>query len=711
MKKQKSLVCSLLLMSLVSLSACDSSENQSSVSSISSQNSSEISSEKVESSSLPSTLESSSNAEDSINTITISEAIEICTKTGETVTTERYYIQGKIKTVSNPTYGEMIIEDDTGSIEVYGTYSKDGSTRYSEMEDKPVAGDTVLLYGTLVNYNLTTPEIKSGWIISFTHNELDIDKSEYSDVSILQARSSKEGTKVKVTGIVGKITYAFGLKPSGFILIDSTSSIYVYSNDVAAQVEVGNMITIYASKTYYISDSEKTNAELFGYLGCNQLMNAYLESNDKLNNEIDFSWCEEKTIKEIMDTPVSNDITTLTYKVNGLIKKAEGTGFTNYYIDDLDEKTGSYVYTQCNGSDFSYLDEFDGKICTIYLTAFNAKSSSSGCVWRFLPVAVKDENYTFDLNGTADFAYEYYIKDQFKEVYTGDPCLQLITSVSSTLLGFENVSIEYKSSDSTILDIVTENSKQIFHCYKNGTATISISITYNGSTITKELPVEVFLNNETYETLSANEAYESELNTEVVVKGIVGASLVNQTGFYLIDETGAIAIRTTSDVISQIEIGNEVIIKGIRTCFNSKDSTSTSVGQSCIKEATLVSNNYGKADYSTSSFIESNIETLVSISGDYTITEKAYIVEGYFNFAEYTYYSTVSISDGTNSLSLYTSAGSQYNWVKTYITDLENTKVKIDVMLNCWNGKVKGSVLAITLQDGTKIANPYNFNK
>ena len=69
-----------------------------------------------------------------------------------------------------------------------------------------------------------------------------------------------------------------------------------------------------------------------------------------------------------MNTPVSEDISTTIYKVNALIKKAPGDGFINYYINDLDGTTGSYVYTQANGNDLDYLEPFMVKfVLFIYL--------------------------------------------------------------------------------------------------------------------------------------------------------------------------------------------------------------------------------------------------------------------------------------------------------------------------------------------------------
>lgn len=125
----------------------------------------------------------------------------------------------------------------------------------------------------------------------------------------------------------------------------------------------------------------------------------------------------DSTVKEMIDTPFSENVTTTIFKVNALVKKVDGHNFVNYYFYDIDGTTGSYTYTQCNGNDFDWLDEFDGKICTVYLSAMNAKASRSGCVWRFLPIEVKDEGYTFDLNKSAEFAVKYFGINQFFAAY------------------------------------------------------------------------------------------------------------------------------------------------------------------------------------------------------------------------------------------------------------------------------------------------------
>jgi hypothetical protein len=165
-------------------------------------------------------------------------------------------------------------------------------------------------------------------------------------MSIADAREVEAGTKVKVTGVVVRITYANGMKPSGVMLVDESSSIYVYDGDIAGRVTIGNQITILAEKDYWILEDEKNNAAKFGYKGCNQLTSAVYVEGDDFIHSYDTSWMEESTVKEIIETPVNVDISTKVFKVTAQVKKVPGNGFVNYYFFDLDGKTGTYTYTQ-----------------------------------------------------------------------------------------------------------------------------------------------------------------------------------------------------------------------------------------------------------------------------------------------------------------------------------------------------------------------------
>ena len=603
-----------------------------------------------------------------------------------------------------PQYGNMIISDATGEITVYGTYSADGALTYEQMTDKAFVGDEVVLHCTLQNFG-GKAEVKNARLIDFEHVEVTYDPSQYPDMSIADIRKAKEGTLAKVDGVVAAITYANGKVPSGVMLVDGTSSIYVYDTNIAGQVKVGNTITVIGKKTYWILETEQNNADKYGYKGCCQMDSATLISNDNKVSAFDKSWIKETTIKELMENPVSNDITTIIYKVNALVKKAEETGFTNYYFNDLDGATGSYTYTQCNGSDFAWLDKYDGKICTVYLMVINAKSSPSGCVYRFLPVEVIDEGYKFDTNKTAEHIVKYYGVGQFLSNYTGNPLAELITNVSSDLLGFKDAKLSYTSDNTKALKFTEKDGKVIMECLATGTANVTITGSYNGKTYSETIKITVEIeNSNNYDYVDIAGAISANVGDKVTVKGIVGPSLVNQVGFYLIDDTGVIAIRTSAEVMSLLEIGQEVIMTGDRDLFI-KDATKQ-YGQICVNNAEITANNYGKHDYSTKSFKDFTLAEFYGLNVMESHSTEVYVLKATVKVEESAYYTNIKLTDGTNTVTLYCSSANQYNWLKQYA----GQEVTVEIAPCNWNGKTfyAGCVLAVRTEAG-KVLNELNF--
>ena len=67
-------------------------------------------------------------------------------------TLDKYYVKGKIVSIHHSTYGNLTIEDENGNqIYVYGLYDQYGN-RYDSMSVKPVAGDTIIVYAPILNY-------------------------------------------------------------------------------------------------------------------------------------------------------------------------------------------------------------------------------------------------------------------------------------------------------------------------------------------------------------------------------------------------------------------------------------------------------------------------------------------------------------------------------------------------------------------------------
>ena len=642
------------------------------------------------------------------STITLEEAIALAGSTGKD---DRYYITATVQSVTNAAYGAMILVDEKGNtLSVYNSKNADGSVGYADMEDKPYKGDTVTVYATLHLYG-GTPEIESAWITEFTHVEIEFNENDYTEMSIADARLAADGTLVKVSGVVARITYASGKIPSGFYLIDNTNSIYVYDGNLAARVKEGNTLTVFAAKAHWILESEQNNANKFGYKGCNQLTDVVSFTNDEGNTAFDTSWITESTMKDIIDTPVTNDISTTIYKVNALVKKVvpESGGFVNYYFFDLDGTTGSYAYTQCNGSDFAWLDQYDGKICTVYISALNAKSTSSDCYWRFIPVSVSDDGFTFDKADAPEFALDYYVMGQFFTKYTSNPALELISSVSSELLGFEGVSISYTTDNENVGVISTADGKVILNLVEYGTVTVTATATLGDYTASKSVVIS-YEEPKQYDALTVKEAIESSLNSTVIVQGIVGPSLVNQTGFYLIDESGMIAITMTESELANFEMGQLVIIEGTRERRVKVDASGNPYschGQTQIKDAVLLLNLYGEHSYDVDHLAtEITFEEFYALDNTLDYTTNVYKIKAYIFVDQYNI--KIGTKDGSIKSNLYSSGVGQYYWLKDY----NGQELTLYVAPCNWNSKnyYAGCAMYAVLEDGTVIYNTLNFD-
>ncbi len=624
------------------------------------------------------------------------------------VSTQRYYVSATVKELTHAISGAMVIEDETGSIVVDSLCAQDG-TPYASMEEKPDNADKVLLHCVVENRGGTI-SIKIAYVVEFEAIEEVFETPEYISMTIAEARNADKDALVRVKGVVARITYAFGIKPSGVMLVDETGSIYVYDKAVAESVEIGNTIEITATKTYWILEDEVSNATKFGYKGANQLEDVTLLSNDKGNTAFDKSWITETTVKEIMDTPVTEDITNKIFKVTALVKKAPGSGYTNYYIDDIDGVTGSYVYTQCNGNDFGWLDKFDGKFCTVYLVAINAKSSSSGCIWRFLPIEVADEGYEFNLNDAAKYAVKYHGIGQFQPEYTGDPAAELITSVSSELLGFEGATLSYSSSDEKVVYFTEADGIISLHCGAAGTATVTVTAKHGDNSYSEDIEITVAENAEV-EYITVADAIKTPYDTDVVVKGIVGPSLVNRTGFYLFGEDGSvIAVLVSESAFEGIAIGHEIIISGMRERFVKNDEADYA-GQTCIVNAEIIANYYGNHEYSTEKFItDKTVDDLRNLDNTVDYSTTVFVTEATVTFVETGYYTKLEVKSPTSdtTITLYCSGAGQYSFLKPY----SGQTVTLELAACNWNDKGYWTFCALSVvnEDGTKVLNTLNFN-
>ena len=187
-----------------------------------------------------------------------------------TYTTLKYKVTGVITQVYNTQYGNMYIEDAEGNkLTIYGTYNADGTVRYDAMDVKPVAGDTVTIYGPVGQYS-GTPQIKNGWIVAHTvgtppvqPDVPELPTEDGAEVSIADAllvgatmeHNTYTTLKYNVTGV---ITEVYNTQYGNMYIQDAEGNkltIYgTYSADGSARYDAmdvkpvaGDTVTIYGA--------------------------------------------------------------------------------------------------------------------------------------------------------------------------------------------------------------------------------------------------------------------------------------------------------------------------------------------------------------------------------------------------------------------------------------------------------------------------------
>ena len=129
--------------------------------------------------------------------LTISQAIELGKSMGNNKYTEgKYYVTGTLKSVFNKNNGNMkIVDEDGNTINVYGAMNADGTVKFADMENAPVAGDIITVYGVIGQSN-GSARIEGAFITEFTTPE---SSDTGSDASETTETSSDDATSKETT--------------------------------------------------------------------------------------------------------------------------------------------------------------------------------------------------------------------------------------------------------------------------------------------------------------------------------------------------------------------------------------------------------------------------------------------------------------------------------------------------------------------------------
>ncbi|WP_162849127.1 hypothetical protein [Haploplasma axanthum] len=270
--------------------------------------------------------------------------------------------------------------------------------------------------------------------------------------------------------------------------------------------------------------------------------------------------------------------------------------------------------------------------------------------------------------------------------------------------------LEYSSSDEDVAYFEEVNGKVIFRTKNIGKTKITIKGIDGVNIFSEVIEIEVKEKREV-NLITIADAITKPDDQKVYLEGIVGASLVNKTGFYLIDETGVIAVETTSDELSKIKLGNKVVIEGIKThvgkTYDKNTNELTAVGQIVVKEAVLVVNEGGAHEYSTTSFkIGKTLKDFLNLNKLEDHSTEVYLITAKVIYEETNFYTRYSLEDNDqNRISVYSSSGKQLSFLDNY----RDVEVEIEFTVVNWNGKnYVGSIIAIVVE-GEKIVNNSNF--
>ena len=305
--------------------------------------------------------------------IPVQDAIEMGLGMGHNVFTyEKYVVSGIITEIYNTTYGNMRITDENGNIlTIYGSYSADGTTRFDKLENKPSVGDYVVLFGILGQYN-GTPQMKNGWIISFT-----APTSVEDAIAIGASKEHNTYTEEKhvVTGVITEVYNT------------------IYGN-MRITDEYGNILTIYGtwnSNGWYRYDAMSVQpvagdtVTVYGilgqYNGTSQMKNGWIVAHTPATPDVPEE-PEETTPAEpeIPDVPAESEISVADAIAIGASKDHNTYTEGKYYVTGVITEVYNTTYGNMK------ITDGNGNILTIYGT-FNADGTARYDAMTVKPVA------------------------------------------------------------------------------------------------------------------------------------------------------------------------------------------------------------------------------------------------------------------------------------------------------------------------------------
>lgn len=487
-------------------------------------------------------------------------------------------------------------------------------------------------------------------------------------------RDAEVGSEHTVSGVVVQHVYTGQTTPyiTGFMLANDSGCIYIYGETVAKSVKVGDKVTVKGTKAYYVPQTDTGAAESTGYKGQLQLTNPEVISHEEGNNEIPTKAITEiDHLAPIIRHDLTDDISNQLYRIKGRISRAPNADYVNYYLHDVNREDSIAFYTQSNGKDYAWLDAYDGKAVDMTFITINAKPGNA--LWRGLPVKVNGE-VTITAKEEAEYAADRglaAVNDKYSS--------KVDVKVSKTDEYLKDITFQYKS-DSELVKISEEGDQITLAIAKPDKETkvkISVTVTYEGATVTKSKEILIGVKSE-HKTISIAEARSKETGTEVIVEGVIGRKTYkggseDPLGAFIIDETGSIVIYNDGEFmpnLAKVVEGNRVILKGTLDRYINTENVGGSgyTGDIQIRNVTVLDNDGGSNEIPTEGISEQTVAWISSQKADNNISGNVYKVRATIikNAGPYTSYN-LGDPDSEAKLLVYSQrSGSEFAWLDAY---------------------------------------------
>lgn len=260
-----------------------------------------------------------------------------------------YKVTGTVKNIKSAVYGNFDLEDETGSIYVYGLTKAPVAKNDKSFEAIGIKeGDIVTLVGKRAEYN-GSAQIGSAYYLYHQEGTSEPDVEEIKEVSIADFNAAAEdGTWYKIQGLVANIkSDVYG----NLTLKDASGEIYVYG----VRAEKAGDNKVFGTLNIKEGDILTVIAKRGSYNGTAQALEAYMDSNISVKTA---------TVQEFLAAEVGDAY----YRLTGAVENIANTTYGNF---DIKDATGSVlVYglaTGWNGASkqFASLEIVEGNNITI----------------------------------------------------------------------------------------------------------------------------------------------------------------------------------------------------------------------------------------------------------------------------------------------------------------------------------------------------------